>query len=70
MLYPVLKRMENEELITSHWVETDTGRKRKYYEITALGKERLAADRAEWVNVNRIFSKLWTSPTDSDLITE
>ncbi|NJC25616.1 PadR family transcriptional regulator [Neolewinella antarctica] len=59
MLYPVLKRMENEELIASHWVKTESGRKRKYYEITATGKERLAEDRRQWLNVSRMFSRLW-----------
>ncbi len=59
MLYPVLKRMEKDALITSHWVLTDNGRKRKYYEITESGKKQLALDREEWLSVNRIFAKLW-----------
>jgi DNA-binding PadR family transcriptional regulator len=70
MLYPVLKRMERDELITSHWVQTDRGRKRKYYEITPAGSEQLAADREEWLSVNRLFARLWAGPDTTDLITE
>jgi len=70
MLYPVLKRMEKEELISAHWVETDSGRKRKYYEITRRGTEQLGQDRKEWLNVNRIFARLWTTDLGTDLITE
>ena len=59
MLYPVLKRMENEQLITSRWVKTDSGRKRKYYEITAAGRAQLAEDRRQWLRVTQTFSRLW-----------
>lgn len=59
MLYPVLSRMEKEGLISSQWVKTQTGRKRKYYRITQLGLERLEQERNQWLNVNRVFVKLW-----------
>lgn len=64
MLYPVLKRMENEQLIASHWVKTESGRKRKYYEITETGRERLVEDRRQWLSVNRIFATLWNADSD------
>jgi transcriptional regulator len=47
-LYPALHRMERQRLLQSYWVETEEGRRRKYYRITALGQEALAAKRAEW----------------------
>ena len=70
MLYPVLKRMEREGLITAQWVQSDAGRKRKYYEITPAGTEQLAQDRSEWLNVNQIFARLWSSSEGLDLIEE
>ena len=70
MLYPVLKRMEEKELITSQWVQTDSGRKRKYYQITPRGTEQLAQDRSEWHNVNQIFARLWSPGEELDLIEE
>lgn len=59
MLYPVLKRMEKEELITSHWVKMDNGRKRKYYRITPTGEAKLADEKRQWLSVNSIFVTLW-----------
>lgn len=46
-LYPLLHRLEAEKLIRSRW-EASTGRKRKWYEITAAGKQRLSAQTVEW----------------------
>ncbi|MEN0002580.1 MAG: helix-turn-helix transcriptional regulator [Bacteroidota bacterium] len=59
MLYPVLNRMDKEGLIASQWVKTENGRKRKYYRITDLGRSTLERERAQWLNVNRIFVQLW-----------
>ena len=46
-LYPLLHRLEGDGYIKSTW-ESSTGRKRKWYEITATGKHRLVAQTAEW----------------------
>lgn len=70
MLYPVLKRMEKEQLIASHWVKMESGRKRKYYEITATGLERLAEERRQWLNVSRMFSRLWDQADNPLSITD
>lgn len=59
MLYPVLKRMEKENLISSRWVKTESGRKRKYYKITETGKTKLTEEKSQWLNVNAIFERLW-----------
>ncbi len=67
MLYPVLKRMAKEGLITAQWVQADGGRKRKYYEITLRGREQLARDRQEWLNVNQIFVRLWAPGAELSL---
>lgn len=70
MLYPVMKRMQQEGLIVAQWVQSDNGRKRKYYEITDLGRERLQHDRREWLSVNRIFARLWAGGSDLELTTD
>ena len=46
-MYPILHRLEEEKLIRSSWEES-TGRKRKWYDLTAAGKKRLTAQAAEW----------------------
>jgi len=40
-LYPALHRMEQSGWISSDWALTDTGRKAKYYRLTAAGKKQL-----------------------------
>lgn len=47
-LYPALHRMERQKLLQSYWVETDVGRRRKYYRITPAGEAVLAEKRREW----------------------
>lgn len=59
MLYPVLHRMESEGLIKSEWIVLDNGRKRKYYELTPLGKEARVAEQKQWLNVNKALQALW-----------
>lgn len=46
-LYPLLHRLEGDGLIRSRW-EATTGRRRKWYELTAAGKKRLTAQAHEW----------------------
>ncbi len=48
-LYPLLHRREDEKLIRSTW-EASTGRDRKWYELSAAGRKRLAAQDQEWVD--------------------
>jgi transcriptional regulator len=48
-LYPLLHRLEDEKLIKSTW-EASTGRDRKWYELTAAGRKRLAAQAQEWTD--------------------
>lgn len=47
-LYPALHRLERNGFLSSYWVETEDGRRRKYYRITLEGKAALAAKRDEW----------------------
>lgn len=44
-MYPALHRMELSGWIKSEWALTETGRKAKYYKLTAAGRKQL--DEAE-----------------------
>ena len=48
MLYPVLHRLERQELVAAKWGVSESGRKRKYYRITKAGRAQLAAQREQW----------------------
>ena len=46
-LYPVLHRLERDRAIRARW-EQSTGRPRKWYELTALGRKRLVQRTRTW----------------------
>lgn len=59
MLYPVLHRMEENGWIKSRWLESETGRKRKYYSIKKDGKRALEEQRDQWTTVHAVLAGLW-----------
>ena len=59
MLYPVLHRMERNGWIKSRWVESDNGRKRKYYALKKDGRKALGEQREQWLKVHGVLTKLW-----------
>ena len=66
MLYPVLHRLERDQLIRSEWMMSDDERPRKYYVITELGKKELVKEKEQWLQVNAVLEKIWEvkpSPT-------
>ncbi len=54
-LYPILRRLEIQELLTVKSVEHN-GRLRKYYYITESGKRRLETFKEEWKEVISIYN--------------
>ena len=44
-LYPALQRMQLKGWIRSKWRQSQTGRKARYYELTAAGKRQLSAEQ-------------------------
>jgi len=42
-LYPALHRMEQSRWVASEWSLTETGRRAKYYRLTAAGRRELEA---------------------------
>ncbi len=47
-IYPLLKRLKKEELVTSYLKESENGPSRKYYRITDLGRQKKEQLVAEW----------------------
>lgn len=59
MLYPVLHRLERLGYVEARWDTADTGRRRKYYQITALGRTQLAEERRQWETVDSTLRGIW-----------
>ncbi len=57
--YPALHRMEESGWIRAEWVNKESGRRARLYELTAAGKKQLAAEEMRWQSVtsavNRVF---------------
>ncbi|RKM59290.1 PadR family transcriptional regulator [Butyrivibrio sp. CB08] len=53
-LYPILRRLENQQLLTVRTAEHN-GRLRKYYHITPAGLDRLKAFEEEWKELKQIY---------------
>jgi transcriptional regulator len=50
-LFPALHRMEQAGWLESHWGETDTKRRAKYYELTRAGRRQLKEETTEWSRI-------------------
>ena len=59
MLYPVLHRLERHGHIEARWEVAETGRRRKYYQITSQGRVQLAEDRKQWEAVDATLRGIW-----------
>ncbi len=58
-LYPALKRMAHQKLITAYWQKSDRGGPRcKYYSLTSRGRLRLQAFREAWREFDTRFNRI------------
>ena len=48
-LYTAFRRLESAGYIRSYWGDELSGARRRYYAITDVGREKLRADRAAWM---------------------
>ena len=64
-LYPVLRNMSGAGLLSSRVVPSYSGPPRRYYRITPLGREALAAWRATWLST-RDFVDATLSPAPAE----
>jgi DNA-binding PadR family transcriptional regulator len=54
-LYPVLHKLEKLGQVRAQWQESESGRQRKYYFITAAGRAALRKDLKQWSGVNQLI---------------
>ena len=50
-LYPLLTRLKNAEILTYRWEESTSGPPRKYYELTAKGKDFMKELETTWADL-------------------
>ena len=59
MLYPVLHRLEKQNLVESETRRADNGRLRKYYRIKETGHTALTEYKQQWTAVHQTLKKVW-----------
>jgi len=47
-VYPILNRLRDDGLVTSSWVESESGHPRKYYSLTRKGYDRATRMSEVW----------------------
>lgn len=47
-LYPALYRIEQKGWVTSKWDASETGRRAKFYKLTAAGRRQLVIEEKSW----------------------
>ncbi len=56
VMYPALHRLEERGLLEAAWGLSRTGRRAKYYSLTASGKQQLAIQYADWTEFTAAVS--------------
>ena len=56
-LYPLLRRLEGQGLLTSEWREEEK-RKKRFYRLSPMGEAMLSALAAEWRGINASLDKI------------
>src|SRR3954447_5172489 len=56
-LYPALQRMTAEKWLRAAWGTSDTGRKARFYTITASGRKQLEAEQQRWLQLTEAVRK-------------
>ena len=57
-VYPILRRLKAEGLVTTYLSEESGGPPRKYYRITELGRREYTAARREWLDFVKTVRRL------------
>jgi PadR family transcriptional regulator PadR len=57
-LYPLLSKMRREGLLDYEWQESDAGPPRKYYKLTARGRDQLKETSDYWRKIHATVTDL------------
>ncbi len=57
-VYPLLHKLQKEGLVRAQWQQAETGRKRKYYYVTAKGRTALSKQKETWETFNAVMTQI------------
>jgi len=65
-VYPILRKLKNDELVTTYLVEESGGPPRKYYKLTPSGRTEYLQAQEEWLNFAETVKQLLKGEIDDD----
>ncbi len=65
-VYPILRKLKADGLLTTYLQEESGGPPRKYYRLTKLGMENYRRDREEYLNFASAVSKILGGDRDDE----
>lgn len=57
-VYPILRKLATDGMVTTYLQESQSGPPRKYYKLTGLGQKTLAALLAEWMTFTQSVNQI------------
>ena len=57
-LFPALYRLERQGLLAAKWGATETGRRAKFYSLTAAGRRRLKDETLTWQRASATIARV------------
>jgi PadR family transcriptional regulator PadR len=65
-VYPILGRLDRDGLVRSEWVESAQGPPRKYYTLTAAGRQLFDELRQEFELLASLVQRKWKASGQAD----
>src|SRR5258708_9018295 len=62
-IYPLMRRMQNDGLVSTYLQESGSGPPRKYYKLTKSGAQALKSQTTEWLVFEAAVRKILGDPT-------
>jgi transcriptional regulator len=62
-LFPALQRLAEQGWIDGEWGELETGRRAKFYVLTAAGRAQLAKEKRNWRKVHTAVNQVLAEET-------
>jgi PadR family transcriptional regulator, regulatory protein PadR len=57
-LFPALRRLERDRLVTAAWRVTENNRRAKYYTLTSQGRVRLKRETGDWATQTTAIARI------------
>ncbi len=63
-VYPILRKLKSDGLVTTYLSEESGGPPRKYYKLTELGRQVYLKEKAEWLSFINIVKSMLEEDND------